>query len=390
MEELRSGSARVQWRAGLSASAETFAREVRHIGYQYGRSLNAPPLALSAADLISENTMLAPLAHEHATTTMRAIIQEGYGSPDVLHLREVDRPALTANGVLVRVRAASVNALDYHLIHMSPVGRLFFGLRKPKAPVRGADFAGTVESVGEGVTRFKPGDDVFGVAGGTFAEYAVAREDRLMAKPARLTFAQAAAIPVAGFTALQGLRDSALVKPGDRVMIYGAGGGVGTFAVQIARALGAHVTAVTSARNLAIIRGIGADEIIDYTNDDFASSGKRYDVFVDIAANRPVTECLGVLEPKGTYVAVGAAKGNLLHIVGHLLTVLALSRFRSQRVVLCSAKSNHEDLVALAELVESGKLVPAIDREYSLAEVPEAIRYAKSGAARAKIVINVS
>jgi NADPH:quinone reductase-like Zn-dependent oxidoreductase len=240
------------------------------------------------------------------------------------------------------------------------------------------------------VTRFKPGDEVFGVAHGTLAEYASAREDRLAPKPRRLTFGQAAALPVAGITALQGLRDKAHVQRGQRVLIHGAGGGVGTFAVQVARALGAHVTAVTSTRNVDLVRSIGPDEVIDYTQEDFTRRGSRYDVFFDVAATRSLGDCLRVLAPNGTFVGAGAAKGDSLAVLTRVLALLALSRFVSQRIVSFMARVRYDDLVVLTELVEAGTLSPLIDREYSLAEVPDAIRYLAGGHARAKVVIHVS
>jgi NADPH:quinone reductase-like Zn-dependent oxidoreductase len=321
---------------------------------------------------------------------MNAIVQEGYGSPEVLHLREIDRPAVAADSVLVRVRAASVNAMDCHLLRMPLPGRVILGLRRPRSPIRGVDLAGQVEVVGEKVTRFKPGDEVFGTAPGTFAEYASAKEDRFAPKPPRLTFGQAAALPVAGLTALQGLRDKARVQPGQRVLIYGAGGGVGTFAVQIAKALDAHVTAVTSTRNLDLIRSLGPNEVIDYTREDFTPSGQRYDVFFDIAATRSLGDCRRVLTRNGALIGVGAPKGNAVAVLARLLALLALSPFVSQRMLPFMAKARSDDLVVLTELIEAGKLSPVIDREYALGEVPDAMRYVASGQARAKVVINVS
>ena len=321
---------------------------------------------------------------------MRAIVQKGYGSPDVLELRDIERPAVADDGVLVRVHAASVNALDSHTVYMPRPARVFFGLPRPRVAVRGVDIAGTVESVGRNVTRFKSGDAVFGVAPGAFAEYASTKADRLAAKSPRLTFKQAAALPVAGITALQGLRDKAGVQPGQRVLVHGAGGGVGTFAVQIAKALGAHVTAVTGPRNLEVVRSLGPDRVIDYTQEDFTRLDERFDVFFDVAATRPIRDCLGVLVPKGTFVGAGAPKGGLPEVIGHLLASLATSPFTSRRMVSLMARTRHDDLVTLQELVESGKITAAIDREYALHEVPDAIRYVKSGQARAKVVINIS
>jgi len=321
---------------------------------------------------------------------MRAIVQEGYGSADVLKLREIERPAVADDGVLVRVHAASVNALDSHLVYMPLAARVFFGLPRPRVAVRGVDIAGTVESVGRNVTRFKSGDAVFGVAPGAFAEYASTKAESLAAKSPRLTFKQAAALPVAGVTALQGLREKAGVQPGQRVLVHGAGGGVGTFAVQFAKALGAHVTAVTATRNMEVVRSLGPDRIIDYTQEDFTRQEERFDVFFDVAATRPLRDCLGMLVPKGTFVGAGAPKGGLPQLIGRLLASLATSPFTSRRIVWLMAKARHDHLVALQDLVEAGKITPAIDREYALHEVPDAIRYVKSGQARAKVVINIS
>jgi NADPH:quinone reductase-like Zn-dependent oxidoreductase len=318
---------------------------------------------------------------------MRAIVQEGYGSADVLKLREIALPIVADDGVLVRVHAASVNALDSHLVYSLLPGRGLLGPPSPRRAVRGVDVAGTVETVGRSVTRFKPGDEVFGVAPGAFAEYASTTQDRLAAKSPRLTFQQAAALPVAGVTALQGLRDKAGVQPGQRVLVHGAGGGVGTFAVQIAKALGAHVTAVTGPRNLEVVRSLGPDRVIDYSREDFARLGERFDVFFDVAATRPIRECLDVLVPKGAFVVVGAAKGGLTALFGRLLALLAIWPFTSRRILWFIARVRSHDLVTLQELFEAGKLTACIDREYALDEVPDAIRYVHSGQGRAKVVI---
>ena len=319
---------------------------------------------------------------------MKAIVQDGYGLAGVLHLREIAKPAVADDQVLVRVRAASANAMDGHFLHPPVAVRVFFGLRRPKVPIRGADLAGVVEAVGKRVTRFRPGDEVFGTARGTFAEYASTREDRLEIKPRGLSFEQAAAIPVAGLTALQGLRDKAKVQPGQRVLIYGAGGGVGTFAVQIAKALGARVTAITSTRNLDLIRSLGPEEVLDYQREDFTRRPERYDVFFDVAANRPLRDCRRVLTPKGCFVAVGAAKGGTGAAVGRMLASFALSFF-SQRMKSVMARVRQEDLLALRQLIEAGKVSPVIERTYSLSETPEALQYIASGQARAKVVITV-
>ncbi|MGH2491607.1 MAG: NAD(P)-dependent alcohol dehydrogenase [Candidatus Limnocylindria bacterium] len=320
--------------------------------------------------------------------TMKAIIQEGYGSADVLHLRDVAKPVVAEGRVLVRVRAASVNALDWHTVHggkiMRAVGSL---MRQPENPVRGVDVAGVVEAVGENVTRFAPGDEVFGGAPSSFAEYARAREDRLELKPGNLSFEQAASVSVAGYTALQGLRDKGQVKPGQRVLICGAGGGVGTFAVQIAKALGAHVTAVTRTANLEIVRSLGPDEVIDYTREDFTRRGQRYDAVFDVAANRSLSDLRRVLTPNGVLVMAGADKRGGIAIFTRIGAAFVRSRILGQRIVFFVANPNHEDLVVLKEMIEAGKLCPAIDRTYPLSEAREAVRYVGSGQAKAKVVI---
>jgi NADPH:quinone reductase-like Zn-dependent oxidoreductase len=322
---------------------------------------------------------------------MKAIVQDGYGSADVLHLREIDVPAVSDDLVRVRVRAASVNALDWHTVHGGRLlGVVGFLLRSPTIPVRGVDLAGQVDAVGKNVTRLRPGDEVFGTGQGTFAEYATTREDRLAPKPRQLSFAQAAAIGVAGVTALQGLRDKGQVQPGQRVLIYGAGGGVGTFAVQIAKALGAYVTAVTGPGNLELVRSLAPDEVTDRTAEDFTRRGQRYDVIFDVAADRSFSDCRRVLTPNGRLVLAGAAKGGSLAMLSRPLVGLVRSRLGNRWLVPFLARVRSEDLLALKELIESGKVSPVIDRQYTLSEVPDAIRYVGSGHARAKVVINVA
>jgi NADPH:quinone reductase-like Zn-dependent oxidoreductase len=335
--------------------------------------------------------MESPVA-VHPDRTMKAIVQEGDGSADLLRLREVDKPVVGDDGVLVRVRAASVNALDWHTVHGGRLVRIIaFLMRQPTIPIRGVDVAGQVEAVGKDVKRLRPGDEVFGVARGSFAEYATAREDHLALKPPELTFAEAATLGVAAVTALQGLRDGGQLKPGQRVLIYGAGGGVGTFAVQIAKALGAHVTAVTSTRNLELVRSLGPDEVVDYTKEDFTRRGQQYDVLFDVAADRSFADCRRVLTPKGRLVLAGGAKSGWFAALSRPVGALVRSRSGiSPWLVPVLAKVRHEDMVVLKELVEAGKLRPVIDRQYTLSEVPDAIRYVGSGQARAKVVINVS
>jgi NADPH:quinone reductase-like Zn-dependent oxidoreductase len=323
---------------------------------------------------------------------MKAVVQEGYGSADVLHLREIDTPVVTDDVVRVRVRAASVNALDWHTVHggrvLAAIGVL---LRWPTNPVRGVDLAGEVEAAGKNVTRLRPGDEVFGTGRGAFAEYATATEDCLAPKPPQLSFAQAATLGVAGLTALQGLRDKGQVQPGQRVLIYGAGGGVGTFAVQVAKALGAHVTAVTGPNNLELVRSLGPDALIDRTAEDVTRREQRYDVIFDVAADRSLADLRRVLTPNGTLVLAGAAKGGgLLAMLSRPVAALVRSRLGRRRFVPFVAKARREDLLALTALIEAGKVRPVIDREYPLREVPEAVRYLGSGRARAKVVINVA
>src|SRR2546426_4200243 len=321
---------------------------------------------------------------------MKAIVQDGYGSADVLQLREIDKPIIGDDRVLLRVRAASVNALDWHTVHGALLIRLIGKvLRQATFPVRGVDVAGEVEAVGKNVTRLRPGDEVFGIARGTFAEYATGLEERLLAKPPQLSFAQAATIGVAGATALQGLRDKGQLKPGQRVLIYGAGGGVGTFAVQIAKALGAHVTAVTGPRNVDVIRSLGPDEVVDYTQEDVTRRPQRYDVILDVAATRSLADLRRVLASNGRLVLAGAPKSGWTAVFAHLLLALVLSRF-DRRVVFYVAAVSHDDLRFLKELVETKKVSPVIDKEYTLSEAPEAVRYLGSGQARAKVVINVA
>ncbi|HET8568954.1 MAG TPA: NAD(P)-dependent alcohol dehydrogenase [Candidatus Limnocylindria bacterium] len=324
-----------------------------------------------------------------ARGTMKALVQEGRGSADVLHLRDVAVPELAPGRVLVRMRAASVNALDWHTTHSGLLLEVISKLSRQKdEPVRGVDLAGTVEAVGPDVTRFKPGDEVFGGAPAAFAELVRAREDRLLLKPRELPFEQAAALGVAGRTALQGLRDHAQVQPGQRVLIYGAGGGVGTFAVQIAKALGAHVTAVTGPRNVDVASSLGADEVIDHTKEDVTRRPERYDAVLDVAATRSVSSLRRVLGPGGVYVLVGAAKsGGWIGIFSRILGMVLRARVLKQRVKFFVARTGLDDLAYLRDLIAAGKLRPVIDRTYPLSEAREAVRYVGTGQARAKVVI---
>lgn len=324
---------------------------------------------------------------------MKAIVQDRYGSPDVLEFREVDKPVVADHEVLVRVKAAAVNARDWHLMRGDPyLARLVFGFGRPKTKIRGTDFAGQVEGVGKDVKRFRPGDEVFGEADGAFAEYVRASDSVVEPKPANLTFEQAAAVPLAGNTALMGLRDLGRVQPGQRVLVNGASGGVGTFAVQIAKAFGADVTGVCSARNVDLVGSLGADHIIDYAREDFTRNGQRYDVVLDLVGNRSLAQCRRALTPAGTLVLSGGGVsegGSLVGPMGLILRGQALSRFVSQRLLVLTATPNKENLAALRELAESGRVTPVIDRTYSLSEVPEAVRYLEVEHARAKVVITV-
>jgi NADPH:quinone reductase-like Zn-dependent oxidoreductase len=321
---------------------------------------------------------------------MKAIVYRNYGSPDVLGCEEVEKPTPGDGEVLVRVRAAAANPMDYGLMSGVYLMRLMTGLRKPKLTRPGADLAGEVEAVGRNVTRFQPGDPVFGAARGAFAEYVCAREDRLALKPANITFEQAAAITVAGLTALQGLRDKGRLQPGQKVLINGASGGVGTFAVQIAKSLGADVTGVCSTRNVDLVQSIGADHVIDYTRGDFTRSGERYDLIFDCVGNRPLSAWRRVMTPKGTFVAVGVRPGGRwIGPLRYLVRFLVSSRFVSQKVVVFMASVNPADLTVLKDLIEAKKVTPVVDRRYSLSEAAEAIRYLQEGHARGKVVISV-
>lgn len=322
---------------------------------------------------------------------MKAIVYHKYGSPDVLELQEIDKPEVKDNDVLVRVHAASANPADWHLMRGEPyfIRAMGYGLRKPKNNVAGLDVAGHVEAVGKNVKEFQPGDEVFGCCNGAFSEYVCGGEDVFVRKPANLTFEQAAAVPVAALTALQGLRDRGQIQPGQKVLIIGASGGVGTFAVQLATSFGAEVTGVCSTRNVDMVRSIGADQVIDYTQEDFAQSGQRYDLILDMAGTRSLSDCRRVLTPKGTYVVVGGPSGRWLVGMDRFIKVLLLSPFVRQRLLPFITTEKKEDLVVLKELIEAGKVTPVIDRRYELSEVPEAIRYLEEGHARGKVVITV-
>ena len=323
---------------------------------------------------------------------MKAVVFRKYGPPEQLELTDVEMPVLDDDGVLVRVRAASVNALDWRLMEGQPyIGRLMgMGLRKPNRSIPGVDLAGVVEAVGPNVTEFKPGDEVIGHRINSCAEYVLGKERHFVRKPARLSFEQAAAIPVAGLTALESLRDGGHIRAGQKVLIHGAAGGVGTFAVQIAKAFGAHVTGVCSTRNVDLVRSIGADRVIDYTEEDFTREAERYDLIVFINGNRSVSACRRALTHDGTLVIVGGSGGRLLGPMALWLQALVQRRFVSQRLVPFMSTGKKEGLVVLSELIEDGKLTPVVDRTYRLSETGAAIRYLESGHARAKVVITIN
>jgi len=333
----------------------------------------------------------APLLPNKAQL-MKAIVYRCYGSPDVLRFEDFEKPTAADDQVLVKVHAASVNPLDWHYMRGTPyIVRMDSGFGKPENPRLGVDFAGTVEAVGKNVTRFKPGDEVFGGKFGAFAEYVTVRENRALAlKPASLTFEQAASVPIAALTALQALRDKGRIRPGQKVLINGASGGVGTFAVQIAKSFGADVTGVCSTKNLAMVRSIGADHVIDYTLEDFTKGGQRYDLILDNVGNHSLLEYKRVLTPKGIFVIVGGPTNG--QWIGPMVTpikALVLSPFVSQKFVPFLAELNQEDLTVMRDLMQAGKVTPVIDRRYRLSEVPAAIRYLEEGHARGKVVISL-
>jgi NADPH:quinone reductase-like Zn-dependent oxidoreductase len=322
---------------------------------------------------------------------MKALVYSKSGSRDVLKLEEIDKPAPGDDEVLIKVRAASVNAFDAGLLKHPFMRRIVSALSKQKNLQPGRDVAGEVEAVGCNVTEFKPGDEVFGWCGGAFAEYACTSQSKLITKPESASFEQAAAVPVAGITALQGLRDRGKIQPGQKVLINGASGGVGTFAVQIARSFGAEVTAVCSSRKVDTARSIGADRVIDYTREDFTKGGERYDLIFDLVANHSFSARRSVLNPKGTYVGAGIVGlgDSMTRLLAHSIVEFVLSRFVRQRFVTLMTKLSKADLLVLRDLMASGKIIPVIDRCYSLSDGPEALRYFEEGHARGKIVITL-
>lgn len=322
---------------------------------------------------------------------MKAFGYTRYGPPDLLRLKELEPPSPKPNEVLVRIHAASVNPLDWHLLRGEPrlLRLMGFGLLRPKDGRLGADIAGLVESVGTNVTQFQPGDEVYGdVFRGGYAEYVCAMEDKLVQKPAGMTFDEAAAIPVAGLTALQGLRDRGRIQSGQSVLIHGASGGVGTFAVQIAKSFGARVTGVCSTRNLELVRSLGADDVIDYSRTDFAEQARRYDLILAVSGNRSVLEYRRALTPRGTWVGIGGSHSGL-RMLANMLVGAGVTLLGRQRMVTMMADANRQDLQVLSTLWEAGKIKPVIDRRYALREVPDAIRYLEEGHARGKVVIHI-
>ena len=319
---------------------------------------------------------------------MKAIVVSKYGSPDVLELEDVEKPAVADDLALVRVHAASINPADWYGVAGPLIVRPSTGILKPRNDRTGIDFAGTVEAVGKDVTHIRPGDEVFGARSGALAEYVSVR-DAVVPKPANISFEEAAAVPVAAITALQGLRDKGKLQAGQKVLINGASGGVGTFAVQIAKALGAEVTGVCSTRNVELVRALGADHVVDYTREDFTRSGERYDLLLDIAGSKSWSRLRRVLTPEATVVIVGAQKRRVLGPIGHIVRLRLASLYGSQKAVFFIAKTNRADMEILRELLEAGKVKPVVDRRYELSETADAFRYLGEGHARGKVVVTL-
>jgi NADPH:quinone reductase-like Zn-dependent oxidoreductase len=344
------------------------------------------------AVVLSHDSACAPAPALAANAkSMKAIVYRCYGPPEVLKLEDTEKPVPADDEVLVRVRAAAVNPLDWHYMRGEPYFmRLGTGLGAPDISRLGVDFAGTVEAVGRNVKRFKPGDDVFGGRTGAFAQYVTIREDRALAiKPANVTFEQAASVPIAAITALQALRDKGALQPGQKVLINGASGGVGTFAVQIAKSMGAEVTGVCSTRNVDLVRSLGADHVIDYRREDYTRSGQHFDLIIDNVGNHSLLANRKVLNPGGKLVMIGGSSGKWLEPLMGPIAGLLLSPFMDEDFVMLLARLDPDDLALLGELMQAGKMVPTIDRRYPLGKVQEAIRYSEEGHARGKIIINV-
>ncbi|HEY4369136.1 MAG TPA: NAD(P)-dependent alcohol dehydrogenase [Steroidobacteraceae bacterium] len=355
--------------------------------------ISLPLLAVLIAYWRSDNTCGRNTAADGEL--MKAVIYCDYGTAEVLRIENIPKPVPEDNQLLVKVRAASLNPLDWHYMRGTPyLVRVDSGLRKPKTMRLGVDYAGIVEAVGKNVTRFKPGDEVFGGRNGALAEYVSVLEDRaVVLKPTNMTFEQAAAVPVAAITALQGLRDQGKIQAGQKVLINGASGGVGTFAVQIAKSLGAEVTGVNSTRNVAMVRSLGADRVIDYTKEDFTADAQRYDVIIDCVGNRSLLEYKRVMKPTGIYVLIGGGgpdEGRWIGPMAGPVKALLLSLFVSQKFGMMLAELNKADLTVLGELMESGKVTPVIDRTYRLDEIADGIRYLEKGHARGKVVVQMN
>jgi NADPH:quinone reductase-like Zn-dependent oxidoreductase len=322
--------------------------------------------------------------------TMKAVVYCDYGAPDVLKLETIAKPVPNDEQVLIKVRAASVNPYDWHFMRGEPfIMRLGNGLRKPKNMRIGVDFSGVVEAVGKNVTQFKPGDAVFGGRNGAFAEYVVMLEKNLMSKPENLSFEQAGAVQIAGLTALQGLRDAGKLQAGQKVLINGASGGVGTFAVQIAKTLGAHVTGVCSTRNVELVRSLGADQVIDYTKEDFTNGAERYDLILDMVGNKGLLECRRALKPDGRYIMIGGPKGRWVAPMDTIVRAFLLKPFIKQEMSFMISEVKRDDLLLLCDLMQSGKVTPVIDKTYPLNQTSEAVAYVETGRARGKVVITV-
>ena len=341
---------------------------------------------VSSTNACDEPTAAAP------QTPMKAVVYCDYGSPEVLKIDALEKPVPTDSQLLIKVHAAAVNPLDWHYMRGEPyIGRFGMGLRKPSNIRLGVDYSGVVEAVGKSVTQFKPGDEVFGGRNGALAEYITVREaGPVVLKPANLTFEQAAAVPVAALTALQGLRDKGKLQPGQTVLINGASGGVGTFAVQIAKALGATVTGVCSTRNVELVKSIGADHVIDYTKENFTTATQRYDLVLDMVGNHSLSDMRRVLKPTGSYVMVGGPAGKWIDPLPRAFNAMLQSRFVDQDMSFFMAELTKKDLMFLRDLLASGKVTPVIDRTYPLSEAAEAIRYLEAGRARGKVIVTMN
>jgi NADPH:quinone reductase-like Zn-dependent oxidoreductase len=349
------------------------------------------PLIASCISAVAlSGTALSQAPTPGSGSTMKAVIYHEFGSPDVLALQDVPKPVPKDEQVLIKVKAASLNPYDWHFMTGMPyIMRISAGFLKPADPRLGVDFSGTVEAVGKKVTRFKPGDEVIGAKGGAFAEYVCSSERGLIIKPANLSFEEGAAVPIAGLTALAAVRQQGNVQPGQKVLINGASGGVGTFAVQIAKVAGAEVTGVCSTRNVELVRSLGADKVIDYTKEDFTAGTERYDVILDNVANRSLAECRRALTPNGKYIMIGGPNGTWIKPMDRVLKAAFLSRFVSQKMTMMLSDPTPETWATMRELLESGKVKPVVDRRYPLSQVADAMRYLEQGHARGKVIVTM-